>query len=131
VEGLCVDDILGRNGISHLDILHADIQGAELDMLAGCRETLRDGAISYVFVSTHAEHLHQDCLALLKHVGHRLIAEHTPAESFSVDGLIVTAAPCVNATPVQISKHVTLESIKRKWRAKARTLLRRDTRGGL
>jgi hypothetical protein len=55
-----------------------------------------------VFVSTHRwleesarRDTHQDCLELLRRHGYRRVAEHTPEQIFSVDGLIVAKAPGV------------------------------------
>jgi len=39
---IAIDDFLEKEEIAFLNILHADIQGAELDMLKGCRRSLED-----------------------------------------------------------------------------------------
>ena len=124
VPALTVDDLMEQEGLTKIDILHADIQGAEYDLLLGSRQALKCESISYVFLSTHAEHLHQDCLWLLKRCGQRVIAEHTPSESFSVDGLIVTCTSNLIQRPIRISKRSSWKSIKLKWRSKIRTLIK-------
>lgn len=88
-----VDEILARAGWDGLDILHSDIQGAELAMLNGAREALAARRIGYLFVSTHSDALHADCLACLQKAGYRILCEHDQAQSFSFDGLIVAASP--------------------------------------
>jgi FkbM family methyltransferase len=92
---LLVSQILVERGIDRLDLLHCDAQGAELAVLESCRELFRRGAISWVFISTHAYQIsgdpltHQRCLALILGLGGKLVAEHDVHESFSGDGLIV------------------------------------------
>ena len=39
--------------------------------------------------------LHQACLDTLTGAGYHIVAEHTPEQSYTVDGLIVTKAPGV------------------------------------
>ena len=85
---VAIDDFLAQEGITFLDILHADIQGAELEMLEGCRRSLMENRIGYLFVSTHADK-HAACMAVIRRAGYQLVAEHSVEESCSGDGLIV------------------------------------------
>ncbi len=87
-----VDSLLEAHGITQLDVLHADIQGAEVRMLRGAESALRSRRVKWVFISTHGENLHQKCRAVLRGFGYNIISEHTPGESYSVDGLIVACA---------------------------------------
>lgn len=95
VPMICVPDFLAANAIGTLDVLHADVQGAEVDVLRSCETVLRAGQIRFVIVSTHSHVIsgdpltHQRCLALLREFGGRILAEHDVHESFSGDGLIV------------------------------------------
>lgn len=95
VEGLA--SLLDRFRIGHLDVLFADVQGAEWPLLDGARELLSAGRVRFVVVSTHHHVIsgdpltHQRCLDLLHDLGAHVIAEHTVAESFSGDGLIVAS----------------------------------------
>ena len=92
---MSVPQVMADHGITHLDLLHLDAQGAELAVLQGCADSLRTGTIGAVFVSTHVHQItgdpltHQRCLALLRGCGALIEAEHDPYESFSGDGLIV------------------------------------------
>lgn len=99
-----VDDFIKVKGIDHLDLLHADIQGAELSMLHGAQSALAEGRIDFIFLSTHGEKLHNDCLELLVSNGYKVIAEHSEIESFSYDGLIVVCKDEINFPEVRISK---------------------------
>lgn len=92
-----VDDFLDSQGITRLELLHADIQGMELPMLQGCVRSVQDGKIRFAFVSTH-HHLisgdpltHLRCIDLIQTLGGRILAEYSPLEAFSGDGLIVAA----------------------------------------
>jgi FkbM family methyltransferase len=97
IEQVGLVDFLERHGIERLDLLHADVQGAETALLEGARACLEARRIRFVFVSTH-HHLisgdpltHQRCLALLRDAGAAVLVEHSVAESFSGDGLIVAS----------------------------------------
>jgi hypothetical protein len=65
------------------------VQGYELDMLRGARQTFEQGRVGYVFISTHGEDLHANCRAFLVERGLKVLADATPAQSYSFDGLLV------------------------------------------
>lgn len=85
---VCVDELVELHGITHLDILHADIQGFEVHMLDGARKTLERRMIDYVFISTHSQQLHADCIRILKEHGFEIIADADLEHTYSYDGLI-------------------------------------------
>jgi FkbM family methyltransferase len=88
-------DLVESRAIEHVDLLHCDAQGAEIDILEGCQELAAAGRLGWVVVSTHSHHItgdpltHQRCIALLAGAGATILAEHDVQESFSGDGLIV------------------------------------------
>jgi hypothetical protein len=86
---VCVDDLIRDYQIKHLHILHSDIQGFELEMLKGAKKAFAQEMIDYVFISTHSNEIHQQCLLQLHEYGYKIIVESDLDESFSVDGLIV------------------------------------------
>jgi FkbM family methyltransferase len=95
VEGLA--SLLDRFHLDHLDLLFSDVQGFEWPLLDGGRDVLAAGRVRFLVASTH-HHLisgdpltHQRCLDLLRELGAHVILEHTVAESFSGDGLIVAS----------------------------------------
>jgi hypothetical protein len=119
VETVTVDGLMERLALDHLDILHSDIQGAEVRMLKGATSTLAAHRISWIFISTHGENIHQKCLKILRSHHYRIVAEHTPSESYSVDGLIVAASDAA-VERIRISR-------RRSWtatKARARALVR-------
>jgi hypothetical protein len=75
-----------------IDLLHADVQGAEFDMLIGADRALRNHRIGYLFISTH-DCEHERCLARLTACGYRIITAHSVLQSHSGYGLIVARTP--------------------------------------
>ncbi len=92
-----VDGLMVERGWERLDLLHLDVQGAELDALRGARGAIRSGSLRFVFVSTHHwsisgnPDIHADCLRFFERYGGHVVASHTVAESYSGDGLIVAS----------------------------------------
>ena len=84
-----VDEICRTNKIAFLDILHADIQGYELEMLHGSKRMLSENRVGYIFISTHSNALHADCTALLCDYGFIEIASVDLDETCSWDGVLV------------------------------------------
>lgn len=84
-----VPSLTERFSLPHLHLLHADIQGYELEMLHGAAPLFRDRKIDYVFLSTHKSSLHLDCMQFLADAGFPVLAEANLTESYSRDGLIV------------------------------------------
>lgn len=97
IDQIGVEMFLADHGIERLDVLHADVQGAETALLEGARACFAAKRVRFVFVSTHHHSIsqdpltHQRCLALLREAGAVILAEHDVAESFSGDGLIAAS----------------------------------------
>jgi hypothetical protein len=89
VSVYCVDSILRNNQLDHLSILHADTQGAELDVLLGASASLKNQRIDWIFLSTHSNELHRKCLSHLESYHYKIVSDADLLESFSFDGLIV------------------------------------------
>ena len=92
--GFGVDAFLCDQGLSHLDILHSDVQGFEVEALEGAALSLREHRIDRIFVSTHSELLHQSVENTLRSYGYH-IEVSSPFESHttSYDGFILASAP--------------------------------------
>ena len=86
---ITLDDFVQKYRFGCVDVLHADIQGCELEMLRGARRLIGDSAISFLFISTHSGELHQACELFLQNSGYDPCISISPSQSFSVDGLIV------------------------------------------
>lgn len=111
IPSVTVVGLMEKYGIEHLSLLHADIQGAEYDMLEAAAPLLAARRIDHLFVSTHWLEIHDRCKALLESHGYLFVAEHTPEESFTVDGLIVARSPLLPELTVSISH-------RSRWREK-------------
>jgi len=106
VKQVCIDDFLENKEISYLDILHSDIQGAEYSMLQGAKKSFDKNRIGYLFISTHSESIHQNCLDFIQNHNFDIVSEHNLAESYSTDGLIVAAHTSEKCKKIDISKRV-------------------------
>jgi len=105
---LCVDDFVASQRLDRLSILHADIQGFEMEMLKGAAKTLAAQKVSFTFISTHSEELHAECERFLQANGYQGLASVPPSESYSMDGILVHRAPQAPAiAPVQLSRRST------------------------
>lgn len=118
---ICVRDFVKGKGIEQVTLLHSDIQGFEYEMLQGCGDLITSRQIEFVFISTHNLRRHFQCLKYVARNGYTIIAEHTPKESYSEDGLIVGAASPSAVPRVQISKKPV--SARQKLKAAAFRLL--------
>jgi len=92
-----IDQFLSISGIATVDLLLADIQGAEWPMLQGAIRSLTSGAIRFLVLSTHHHSIsgdpltHRRCLQFIREHGGHVLAEHDVGESFSGDGLIAAS----------------------------------------
>ena len=111
---VCVKDFVREKRIEKVSLLHSDIQGFEYEMLQGCGDLITGRQIDFVFISTHSLKLHFQCLKYLARAGYTTIAEHTPKESYSDDGLIAAAASPNAVPPVQVSKRPVSARLKLK-----------------
>jgi hypothetical protein len=93
---ISVDGYCRRKQIPHLHLLHSDIQGYELQMLNGAQEMFSRKSIDYVFISTHSQELHRQCIEQLVAFGYEVLCSVDLAETYSVDGLIVAKSPLVS-----------------------------------
>jgi hypothetical protein len=89
-----VDEFLDRECIDRLHILHADIQGFEVEMLGQASLSLSKRKIDYIFVSTHSQDLHGAVVNALVGHGYRIeISSDYYSQTTSHDGLVVASVP--------------------------------------
>ena len=97
VEQLDMDALLDRVGRVPVEVLHMDVQGAELPFIRSLRRAVEASLVRFAVVSTHDAAIsgspttHGDCIRELESLGATVLAEHSVQESFSGDGLIVAA----------------------------------------
>jgi hypothetical protein len=101
---ISVDGYCAKHGIDRLEILHSDIQGAEVAMLAGARRMLSSQKVDYVFISTHSNVLHHECITALEAQAYVILASADIDDTYSGDGLIVAKGPHIeNPHVIEIS----------------------------
>jgi hypothetical protein len=86
---ITLDAFCKRQQLSRIDILHADIQGAELAMLKGASSLLSERKIDYIFISSHSNSLHYECLDYLTKYGYVVLCSADCDQTYSYDGLLV------------------------------------------
>jgi len=86
---ITIDAFCRNQQLSHIDILHADIQGAELAMLKGASSMLSECKIDYLFISTHSNALHYDCMDYLTKYGYVILCSADCDQTYSYDGILV------------------------------------------
>lgn len=104
IPSYSVDYLMDHLHLDKLSILHSDIQGHEVKMLEGSVRTLSAKKVDFLFISTHSNDLHRQCLDLLNGYRYRILCEANLDESYALDGLIVAASPAVTMKPLSISK---------------------------
>ena len=89
-----VDEYVERKQMAKLHILHSDIQGFEAQMLRGAQNSLAARKIDYVFISTHSDELHADCIATLESFGYVVtVQSNFSTGTTSYDGFILACSP--------------------------------------
>lgn len=94
---ITVDGLMRDLSLERIDVLLADVQGAETATLLGAASALAAQRIRFLVLSTHHHSIsgdpltHQRCLRILGDAGAHVVAEHSVAESCSGDGLIVAS----------------------------------------
>lgn len=89
--------VLDTAGLDRVDVVLADVQGAETIILERGKDDFRQGRVRFLIVSTHHHAIsgnpltHQQAMELLTELGAHVICEHTVSESFSGDGLIAVS----------------------------------------
>ena len=93
-----VDAFFKDRKIKHLDILHSDIQGFEVEMLQGAQGVLAKRRVDYLFISTHSQAIHRGVVDRLGEAGYRVeISSDFDIQSTSYDGFVFASSPEVSA----------------------------------
>jgi len=106
-DGLDLNRLVLERGIERVGILHADIQGAEAYLLTSITPMLSAQRIDYLFISTHSQPLHRECVGRLQQFGYRIIAAADfDSGTFAYDGLIVAASSRSRAPKMELYSRV-------------------------
>jgi len=85
-----LDQLMSEFGLETIDILHSDIQGAELILIEQAKATLASGRVKRLMISTHSQTLHRDTLTLVQSLGFEIeVDSDFDTHTTSYDGLIV------------------------------------------
>ena len=85
--------ICDEQKLDFIDILHADIQGFEMEMLQTMPLLIEKRGIGYIFISTHSNELHANCIDFLVANNYQILCDADLDATFSEDGLIVARDP--------------------------------------
>ena len=126
LECLDMDAVLARLGGRPIEILHMDVQGAELPFIESMRRAVAERKVRFTVVSTHHESVfstyqksisgsattHEDCVRALQSLGAKVFVDHDVYESYSGDGLIVASFAAED-------RSIVLPAISRNARARS------------
>jgi hypothetical protein len=91
-----LDREAARGRLDRLDVLHADIQGHEVELLRGGKDFLSEHRAEFAFVSTHSEALHHEVVGILESSGYRVeVSSPFDAHTTSSDGFVLASSPRV------------------------------------
>lgn len=80
-----------------IEMLHMDVQGAELSFINTIETAVRQKSLRFIVVSTHhrsisgSSETHRDCVKVIRDLGGHVLVEHSVSESYSGDGLIAAS----------------------------------------
>lgn len=105
--GWGVDEYVQQNNITKIDILHSDIQGYETQMLQGARTTLQNRVVDYMFLSTHSNDLHNECIGILLDCKYNVVAQVDLTNTFCEDGIILAVSPDIQMDNIALPQRTT------------------------
>ena len=108
IPRVSVDWLLDHYSIDKVDILHADIQHNEMQLLNGSSKSLSDNKIDFIFLATHSNYVHQAIRDNLGYHDYKILEEYYPEQSFFDDGLVLACSSDVildiDTSKLKISK---------------------------
>ena len=88
--GIVLNDFMSDNEIDYIDLLHLDIQGTELYFLKNTEIIFLEKKVGYIFISTHSQDLHSQCMQFLQDHDYMILASADfENETYCYDGVIV------------------------------------------
>lgn len=96
-KGFQLDKFVSERNLIAINILHSDIQGYEIEMIDGAKNSLQKKMIDYVFISTHSQDLHSSVINKLTNYGYRVdVSSDYENHTTSCDGFILATSPKVS-----------------------------------
>jgi len=122
-EYLDMDAVVARVGGRPIEMLHMDVQGAELPFIQSMQRAVTERKVRFTVISTHHESIsgsastHEDCVRALNSLGAKVFVDHDVYESYSGDGLIVASFAAEDRSIVlpAISRNVRERSLFSGW----------------
>ena len=88
-----IDSFRKDRMLPKIDVLHADVQGFEVEMLGGCQDTLKERNVDYLLISTHSQDRHAGVVTALSALGYRVEVASDIDETTSFDGFVFASSP--------------------------------------
>ena len=91
-----VDTFMKTKALWKVNVLHADIQGYEVEMLEGCSNAFHEKSVDHILLSTHSQELHHEVLKILGSFKYRIeVSSDVDSETTSFDGFIFATSPLI------------------------------------
>jgi len=87
-DPITIDNLFATYNLSGIDVLHCDIDGAEIYALEGAKIALEKKLISLIFLCTHSDDLHVKCKDILTNYSYNCILDH-PQPTVGYDRVLV------------------------------------------
>jgi hypothetical protein len=93
-DAWALDTFSKAKHLAHVDVLLADIEGFEVEMLEGAKATLANKMVDYLFISTHSQDLHNSVVSMLEAHAYQIeVSSDYAHHTTSCDGLVVATSP--------------------------------------
>lgn len=93
IQKISIDWLMESQNLSKINVLHADIQSAEHQLLDGGENSFRTNKIDFLFLGTHSPN--NPFIKKLESFGYKIICSFEVQESFFDDGLILACTESI------------------------------------
>ena len=93
IERISIDWLMENQNLTKINILHADIQSAEHQLLDGAKNSFLENKIDFLFLGTHSPN--RQFINKLESYGYKIICSFEVQESFFDDGLILACSESI------------------------------------
>jgi len=93
ISQVSIDWLVENQGLSKIELLHADIQSAEHQLLDGAEKSFRENKIDFLFLGTHSSN--NQFIKKIESFGYKILCSFEIEESFFDDGLILACSESI------------------------------------
>lgn len=93
IQKISIDWLMENQNLTKINILHADIQSAEHQLLDGAKNSFLENKIDFLFLGTHSPNL--QFINKIESFGYKIICSFEVHESFFDDGLILACSESI------------------------------------